>query len=111
MFSLCFILMYLQFASLTLNMDGQLGDNGENSLVPHLVEGFLELNSSGSTTDGSETNTETSLKVWSKFYFCSKNPLPWLYINVVHFCCHFLIVCLVIKGFFPQSWRNDVTCD
>ncbi|OIT36454.1 ultraviolet-b receptor uvr8 [Nicotiana attenuata] len=35
-------------------MDGQLGFNGENSLVPHLLEGFLELGSPNSSASGSE---------------------------------------------------------
>lgn len=46
------------------NTYGQLGIAGENSLVPRLVEGFLELSSPGSSGD-SETKTKPSLKISS----------------------------------------------
>ncbi|MCD9645111.1 hypothetical protein HAX54_033787 [Datura stramonium] len=36
------------------NVYGQLGFNGENSLFPHLLEGFLELGSPNSSASGSE---------------------------------------------------------
>ncbi|NP_001335190.1 regulator of chromosome condensation (RCC1) family protein [Solanum lycopersicum] len=36
------------------NVYGQLGFDGENSLVPHLLEGFLELGSPNSSASGSE---------------------------------------------------------
>ncbi|KAJ0714311.1 putative regulator of chromosome condensation 1/beta-lactamase-inhibitor protein II [Helianthus annuus] len=43
------------------NTYGQLGVNGENSLVPSLVEGFHGIN----PTDGSITKSETQLKISS----------------------------------------------
>lgn len=51
-------------------MDGQLGFSDDNSLVPHLLELFLELGSPGSLTDESDTKNKTLLKVWNKLYFC-----------------------------------------
>lgn len=45
------------------NSYGQLGFEGENSSVPHLVEGFHDLESTDSTTDGSKTKTKPSLKI------------------------------------------------
>lgn len=45
------------------NIYGQLGFNGDNSLVPLLLEGFLELGSPGSLIDGSETKGKFPWKV------------------------------------------------
>ncbi|KAL6344742.1 hypothetical protein AAG906_002648 [Vitis piasezkii] len=44
-------------------MDGQLGFSDDNSLVPHLLELFLELGFPGSLTDESDTKNKTPLKV------------------------------------------------
>ncbi|CAK9184885.1 unnamed protein product [Ilex paraguariensis] len=44
-------------------MDGQLGLNAENSLVPRMLEGFLELGSPNSLMDESGTSSRTPLKV------------------------------------------------
>lgn len=47
------------------NIYGQLGVNGENSLVPQLLEQFLGLGSPNSLKDESERKNETPLKVCS----------------------------------------------
>lgn len=44
-------------------MDGQLGVDGENSVVPCLLQQFLELGRPDSLTDESEVKSKTSLKV------------------------------------------------
>lgn len=44
----------LIFVFLDFLVDGQLGFNGENSLVPRLLEGFLELGSPNSSASDSE---------------------------------------------------------
>lgn len=46
-------------------MDGQLGVNGENSLVPCLLEQFLDV--------GSATESEVPLKVLEKIVFAEIN--------------------------------------
>lgn len=47
------------------NSYGQLGFEGENSSLPHLIEGFHDLESPDSTTNGSKTRTKPSLKISS----------------------------------------------
>ncbi|KAL1833223.1 hypothetical protein ACET3Z_002874 [Daucus carota] len=47
------------------NSYGQLGYEGENSSLPHLVEGFHDLESPDSITDRSKTKTTPSLKISS----------------------------------------------
>lgn len=49
-------------------MDGQLGMDGENAVVPHLMEQFLGLSTSDSVTDDSETKNTVPLKVWRDLY-------------------------------------------
>ncbi|XP_076886403.1 ultraviolet-B receptor UVR8-like [Bidens hawaiensis] len=52
---------YIFICILDINIDGQLGVNGENSLVPSLVKGFHSI----SQTDGSTTKSEKRLKISS----------------------------------------------
>ncbi|KAG8657288.1 ultraviolet-B receptor UVR8 [Manihot esculenta] len=47
------------------NTYGQLGMDGENAVVPHLMEQFLGLSTSDSVTDDSETKNTVPLKVCS----------------------------------------------
>lgn len=49
-------------------MDGQLGVNRENNMVPCLMEQFLELASLDSLTDESETKSKAPLKVWNDLH-------------------------------------------
>lgn len=60
--SSCILLCTHNSHSLTV-IDGQLGFEGENSTLPHLVEGFHDLKSPDSVTDGSKMKTKPSLKV------------------------------------------------
>lgn len=50
----CLVHVLLIILFLDYLVDGQLGFDGENSLVPHLLEGFLELGSPNSSASGSE---------------------------------------------------------
>lgn len=52
-------------------MDGQLGVNGENSVVPCLLEQFLELGNPDSLADESEVKSRASLKVLKTFIIMS----------------------------------------
>lgn len=51
-------------------MDGQLGVNGENSVVPRLLEQFLELGNPDSLIEP-EVKSKASLKVLKNFVIMS----------------------------------------
>ncbi|KAK3023139.1 hypothetical protein RJ639_043978 [Escallonia herrerae] len=63
LFPPCLLHLATRMFILDSDMDGQLGVNGNNSLLPRLLEGFLELGSPASFMDGSETKSKTPLKV------------------------------------------------
>lgn len=84
-------------------MDGQLGVNGENSVVPCLLEQFLELGHPDSLTDESEVKSKASLKVLKNSIIISLKKIlgkddPF----------HVTILFLVLTGLFCQSGRDDV---
>lgn len=61
-------------------MDGQLGLNGEHSLVPCMLDRFLELGSDY-FDDESEANSRTPLKVWILSYSCCKRETVRQHLN------------------------------
>lgn len=55
---------YMSCTSLDCYMDGQLGFSGDNSVVPCVIEQFLELGSSDSLAVESKTNQKAPIRVW-----------------------------------------------
>lgn len=53
---------------LDCHMDGQLGNGGNNSMVPCLVEHFLELGGTDSLTNESGEQSKESLKVFMRIF-------------------------------------------